>query len=171
MTRTCLTTTSTTRPGCATSTWRTGPPQPPCTDRPLQPEPAPPQANRVNRPPGESTPRGKAADRGNAEPTCRLLVRFDDQPAGRRHRQDDRLRICTAPAGGRFFRPTRPPLLTTRPGGPRTTGAEPWTSGRRPINRVASGHQPTLPRRDLTHHCFSTTTLLGPGVHQTCDAL
>ena len=48
-----LTTTSTTRPGCATSTSSTGPPQPPCTDRPLRPERAPRrQANRVNRPAG-----------------------------------------------------------------------------------------------------------------------
>ena len=39
-------------------------------------------------------------------------------------RSNDRPRTCAAPAGGRLFRPTHPPLLTTRPGGASNNGGE-----------------------------------------------
>ena len=84
---------------------------------------------RWSRPPGASAalrsaaapsptaPAGQAADGSNARadmPT--LLVPSDDRSDGT-CAVNDRQRTCSAPAGGRLFLPTLPPLLTTRPGG------------------------------------------------------
>ena len=70
---------------------------------------------------------------------------------------DDRPRICAAPTGGRLFRPTRPPRLTTQTGGAsnndRRTVNEPSPAG------TTESPAATHPfHADLTHHYFSTTT-------------
>ena len=95
--------------------------------------------------PGVSTPTARAADQRNARAGLRrlLLAQSDDRPDGHRHRQDDRLRTCAAPAGDRLFRPTLPPLLTTRPGGASNDGRR---THRRPRPFSSVPHPQTLVR-------------------------
>lgn len=95
-------------------------------------------------------------------------MRADARPAGRRHRQTTAYRSAPSPARGRFFRPTHPPRLTTRPKGnlrllrsprvlhedrPRAPAANILLHGieRRPRARAgaaASAGLPPHPRRD-----------------------
>ena len=79
--------------------------------------------------PGESSPAGKAADCGNArvdsqDYSCDLI---DPMATGA---INDLPRIRTTPARGRLFRPTRPPLSKTRPGGASDSCARPAYSTR-----------------------------------------
>ena len=69
-----------------------------------------------------------------------------DRPEGHRRRQDDGPRTCAAPAGGRLLRPTRPPPLTTRPGGSLEQPAENTSMPATLLPLEVSGR---LPRIDL----------------------
>ena len=68
---------------------------------------------------------------------ARLLVRADDLPAGHLRRSSDCPPSCVTPAGGKLFRPTRPPRLTTRPAAePQATGEQHMGAQLDPLYRL-----------------------------------
>ena len=103
----------------------TGPPQPPSTDRPCgrSKHPPPREPRHMDRLAYASTTmlaqraRGRPLTAATHEPaamiprTIRSATRRLPAPS------QDRPRTCAAPAGGRLFQPTLPPLLTTRAAG------------------------------------------------------
>ena len=129
----------------------------------------------------DQRPRGKAADCANTRALLpRLVAPSDDRPEGHRHRQTTVRGRAPGPAGGRLSRPTRPPLLATRPEG--ASNNRPRTH-RRPQPSSHSHRTPssiqvpvlmpaTVPTATVTdRHGECAPLRLSPDLHPLYDSL